>query len=606
MVYESSYDSGRRPFKPDLTRGYWAAPSDFIYTCISLGFRMDVVSMGWFLYQRMGGTIILYILCMFLFVVPIIVIQSFMGQFSSTGFISTFRISPIFKGLGYISLFVNLAVLSYYSLFAAVPLLYLFHSLRPTLPWSCEGIEKWFPNSTEAEVKHSCKMLDVVEINASMIANNESNKYIGYEVPSVLFFNSIFGGDDVMESYGYNSPFLFSWELLVCTLLSWAIVAGVFYRFYNTELMSKFLRYTIWTSLILLLICVGRFMLLSNDWMYIFSYFMAKPLNILEGIPNTVLFIVSAFGPGWGSIIALASFNRFRANIMNYSWIICLGQMGIFMAYGIITHIIQGYFKSLTIHYEDVDNLYVYVNHHWALYLSSGSVIATMSWPNLWSIIFYAMLTLTALITMINCLFSIYQSIFDEFEMLRSRRTEVTLGLIGVLAFLSLYTCSNHGVLFFSAMSMDSLFTQTALNLLLLLVVLWVYGRVRFQRDIEFMLGQRFATWKVNMLRFVAPICLCLLLLVAIIGSFFEHSISSIVILIAAVFLIVLPWLYVPGYMIYVLLQTTGSFKMRLQRCSRPMDWYPVEMEERQRYEGAMGNMDITHQLNRIADGVVP
>lgn len=69
-------------------------------------------------------------------------------------------------------------------------------------------------------------------------------------------------------------------------------------------------------------------------------------------------------------------------------------------------------------------------------------------------------------------------------------------------------------------MSTDSLFTQTSLNLLLLLVVLWVYGRVRFQRDIEFMLSQRFATWKVNMLRFVAPICLCILLVSKFITRF--------------------------------------------------------------------------------------
>lgn len=52
-------------------------------------------------------------------------------------------------------------------------------------------------------------------------------------------------------------------------------------------------------------------------------------------------------------------------------------------------------------HYDDVDNLYVYVNHHWALYLSSGSVLATMSWPNLWSIIFFSMLAMMALITMV-------------------------------------------------------------------------------------------------------------------------------------------------------------------------------------------------------------
>ncbi|XP_036328156.1 sodium- and chloride-dependent neutral and basic amino acid transporter B(0+)-like isoform X2 [Rhagoletis pomonella] len=485
-------------------------------------------------------------------------------------------------------------------MFAAVPLLYLFHSLRPTIPWSCEAVESCLKNSTDTEVEHSCKLKNMVEINASMANSNESYKYIRYEVPSVLFFNSIFGGDDLMENYEYDSPFMFSWELLLCTLLSWAIVAAVSYRFYNTELMSKFLRYTIWTCLTLLLISVIRFMLISMDVKYIFSFFIAKPRDLAEGIPNTILFIVSAFGPGWGSIISLASFNRFKANIMSYSWIICIGQMGIFIAYGILTHIIQGYFKSITEHYDDIDNLYVYVNHHWALYLSSGSVLASMSWPNLWSIIFFSMLALMALITMITSLFSVFQSVFDEFEMLRSRRTEVTFGLIGVLAFLSLYTCSNHGVVFFSAMSMDSLFTQTSLNLLLLLVVLWIYGRFRFQRDIEFMLGQRFATWKVNVLRFVAPICLCLLLLIAVIAAYYEHRVASIVIHIVAVLLIVLPWLYLPGYMIYVLLQTSGSFMMRFRRCCRPMDWYPVEMEERQRYEEAMGNMDITHQLSQI------
>ncbi|CAD6999784.1 unnamed protein product [Ceratitis capitata] len=431
-------------------------------------------------------------------------------------------------------------------MFAAVPFLYLFHSMRPTLPWSCEGMENWFINRTDVEVEHSCKLKDMVEINASIANSNDTYKYIGYEVPSVLFFNSIFGGDDLMANYEYDSPFMFSWELLLCTLLTWGIVAGVFYRFYNTELMSKFLRYTIWTSLILLLTCVIRFMLLSLDFKYVFSFFIAKPSDIGEGIPNAIVFIVSAFGPGWGAIVALASFNRFKTNIMSYSWIICIGQMAIFMAYGILTHIIQGYFKSIIDHYDDVDNLYVYVNHHWALYLSSGSVLATMSWPNLWSIIFFSMLAMMALITMITSLFSVFQSIFDEFELLRSRRSEITFGIIGVLAIISLYTSSNHGVVFFSAMSTDSLFTQTSLNLLLLLVVLWVYGRVRFQRDIEFMLSQRFATWKVNMLRFVAPICLCILLLISVVAAFFEHSVASIVIHITAVLLIILPWLYLP------------------------------------------------------------
>jgi len=35
---------------------------------------------------------------MFIFLVPSIVMHSFMGQFSSSGFISAFRLSPFFKG----------------------------------------------------------------------------------------------------------------------------------------------------------------------------------------------------------------------------------------------------------------------------------------------------------------------------------------------------------------------------------------------------------------------------------------------------------------------------------------------------------------------------
>ncbi|CAD6999782.1 unnamed protein product [Ceratitis capitata] len=52
--------------------------------------------------------------------------------------------------------------------------------------------------------------------------------------------------------------------------------------------------------------------------------------------------------------------------------------------------------------------------------------------------------------------------------------------------------------------------------------------------------------------------------------------------------------------MIYIMLQTTGTYKTRFKRCCRPMDWYPVELEDRQRYEQAMRNTDMTHQLNSL------
>lgn len=62
---------------------------------------------------------------------------------------------------------------------------------------------------------------------------------------------------------------------------------------------------------------------------------------------------------------------------------------------------------------------------------------------------------------------------------------------------------------------------------------------------------------------------------------------------------------FVPGYCIYNLAQTTGNILMRFKRCCRATDWYPVKAEDRQRYEEEMANTDeITHQLTDVADEV--
>ncbi|XP_051859289.1 sodium-dependent serotonin transporter-like [Drosophila albomicans] len=67
-------------------------------------------------------------------------IQTFLGQFSTSGAISAFRVSPIFKGIGYSILLLNLGTLTYYSVNAAVPLIYAVNTLHDVLPWmSCNN-----------------------------------------------------------------------------------------------------------------------------------------------------------------------------------------------------------------------------------------------------------------------------------------------------------------------------------------------------------------------------------------------------------------------------------------------------------------------------------
>ncbi|XP_033159915.1 LOW QUALITY PROTEIN: sodium- and chloride-dependent glycine transporter 1 [Drosophila mauritiana] len=466
MIYETSYDSGHKPFSPDLKRGKWDKPTDYIFACFGLALKLDIfVASYWFFFDMGIFGMLPYLVYMVIYLVPIMVIHSFMGQFSSSGFISAFRLSPFFKGMGYVSVFLTIAMLIYYSIFAAVPLLFMINSFRPTLPWSCEGFKLWY-NESDGR-KTTCNMT-ISEDLTDISDNNTHFHRILFHVPSVLYFLNNF------ES-----------------------VQGEYY----TDLRQES----------------------ELSWRFV-------------------------------SLFILVWAGSFDSQVLT----------------------------------------------HWTLFLSSATALSSLGWPNLWTFIYYTMLLMAALIVITTQIFTVLQSLFDEFEILRVRKQEVTFGLIGGIAVCSFYFCTNHGITFFAALGLDAIFSHSLLHLLLLLVVLWIYGRERFQRDIEFMLGQPFASWKIFILRFIAPIILIMCLVLGIFVCYMEHSYTSPIVLGISIVLVILPMMAIPGYGIYYIYRSTGSFCERFRRTCRPTDWYPVEMEHRQQYEEAVSNTDMTQQLTAV------
>ncbi|KAI8125154.1 Sodium- and chloride-dependent glycine transporter 2 [Lucilia cuprina] len=590
---QSSYESGRSPFLPDTKRGYWANPSDFIYAGLGLAFRLDVFSMSWFFMMESSviAFVPIYLISLFLYIIPFIVIQSFLGQFSSSGYISAFRLTPLFKGIGYVTLAVNICVLSYYSIFAMVPLVYMFASMQPTLPWECDGFMKWATNLTKEEEINLCNLY----IRNETEMNSTDYRFYNHHIPSVLYFKTLF--NDINLFSFDDVEFSMSWQLILCAIIVWSIVILFVYKFFNTEMFGVIVRYTVWTLVGLLTVCLIRFSFLPGSGHVYRRVVIPTWRDIVNGLASIPLYGLSAFGPGWGLFISLSSFNKFKTNIMKNSWLIGLGQLGIIIGLDLLANFTEQYFGEATEY-----NYYSEVEHVWVLYLSTGSAMSHMAWANLWSIIFYFMLFLAAMLLIIIQLYTILTTIFDEFVSLRERKLEVCIGLVAATAAVSLYFTSNHGVTYFTALTADTYITQTAINLLLLLIVLWIYGRVRFQRDIEFMINERFSTWKINILRFVAPLGMLLALALFIQLAFWEHYFSNLIIDLYAVLLIGVPWLVVPGYAIFCMIKTMGTIKTRFLRCCRPTDWYPVEADDRQQYEKTVGNADITHTLNEVKE----
>ncbi|XP_068143602.1 sodium- and chloride-dependent glycine transporter 1-like isoform X1 [Drosophila tropicalis] len=599
MVYESSYESGQKPFRPDLQRGKWEKPTDYLFACFGLALKLDVfVASYWFFFDMGLFGMMPYYIYMVIYLVPILVVHSFMGQFSSSGFISAFRLSPFFKGMGFVSLFLSVSMLVYYGIFAAVPLIFIINSLRPTLPWSCEGIGHY------ANISHYpmtiCNKTNT-ELDDLMASDNETEIFLTttVHVPSVLFFKHHFQSYD-SEKFSYlDDEYELSWNFVGLFLVVWAIVAFIFYKFSETAKFGKFIRYMVIGTLIILLVCFVRFIFLPGALDGLTHYMKPRLDDMLTGGISTSIMMLQALGAGWGSIIALSSFNEFKTNIMNYSWIIAFGQVTIYILFGMVTFMLDHFFQEMK-----ADRFETYVENHWLLFLSSASALASLEWPNMWTILYYSMLLMAALIVISTQIFTVLKSLFDEFEGLRHYKQEVTFGVIGGLAICSFFFCTNHGILYFSSLSLDAIFSHSVLHLLLLLVILWIYGRERFQRDIEFMLGQPFASWRIIVLRFVAPLMLIYLLLMGIFISVLEHSYSSTVVLIISTVLVLIPLLFIPGYGIYNMWQGAGTFCVRFRRACRPTDWYPLETADRQLYEESMGTSDITHQLYEVTEEV--
>jgi len=127
---------------------------------------------------------------------------------------------------------------------------------------------------------------------------------------------------------------------------------------------------------------------------------------------------------------------------------------------------------------------------------------------------------------------SVITALFDEFETLRSKRTIVISSLVFCLTASSVYFCTQVGMeltnywkywlilkfvfqLGFSQLTQLpnlAVFTHVFISGVLLLMTTWVYGRVRFQCDLQFMLGKTISSFKIFFIRFVTPIFLGLCL----------------------------------------------------------------------------------------------
>ncbi|KAM6241929.1 sodium-dependent serotonin transporter-like [Spheniscus humboldti] len=290
--------AGLPPLGPQThPRDKWSKKMDFLLSVI--GFAVDLGNIWRFpyiCYQNGGGAFLIPYTLMAVFGgVPLFYMELALGQFHRTGAIPIWkRICPIFKGIGFAICIIGLYVSFYYNTIIAWALYYFYSSFSGTLPWaSCDN--PWnTPDCTNYFGRSN-----VTWTNFSRSPAEE------FYTRKVL---------EIQKSGGLYDMGGIHWQLLLCLFLIFTIVYFSLWKGVKTS--GKVVWVTATLPYVVLLILLVRGATLPGAWRGVIFYLRpdwGKLLSTAVWV-DAAAQIFFSLGPGFGVLLALASYNHFHNN----------------------------------------------------------------------------------------------------------------------------------------------------------------------------------------------------------------------------------------------------------------------------------------------------
>ncbi|XP_076591922.1 solute carrier family 6 member 4a [Chaetodon auriga] len=537
-------------------RETWSKKVDFLLSVI--GYAVDLGNVWRFpyiCYQNGGGAFLLPYLLMAVFGgVPLFYMELALGQFHRSGCISIWKhICPIFKGIGFAICIIALYIAFYYNTIMAWALYYLLSSFRPTLPWT---------TCTNAWNTANCNRYMSTDHNVSW-SNSSTSPAEEFYTRQVL---------QVHLSPGLHQLGSVSWQLALCLLFIFTIVYFSIWKGVKTS--GKVVWVTATFPYLVLLVLLIRGATLPGAWRGVVFYL--KP--DWEKLLSTTVWIDAAaqiffsLGPGFGVLLAFASYNPFHNNCYKDALVTSSVNCLTSFLSGFVIFTVLGYMAEMR--QQDVDAVAKDAGPS-LLFIIYAEAIANMPAATFFSIIFFLMIIMLGLDSTFAGLEGVITAMLDEFpHILVKRREWFVFGLVCVCYLGALSTLTYGGA--FVVKLFEEYATGPAVITVVLLEVIavsWFYGTNRFCNDIQVMLGfYPGCFWRVCWV----AICPCFLLFIIIsflafppeVRLFNYHFPPWTTVL--GYCIGVSSFICVPAYMVYHLLNAKGTFKQRLLKSITP------------------------------------
>ncbi|XP_046542282.1 sodium-dependent proline transporter-like [Haliotis rubra] len=547
-------------------RGNWGGKLDFFMSCVGYAVGLGNVWRFPYLCFRNGGGAFLvpYVIMLALAGLPMFFFEMALGQFASLGPITIWRVNPLFMGIGFAVVIICTMVCVYYNVIIMYSMFYLMVSiinLDGNLPWMSCG-NYWntpactmsarpsFDNITDVEkLNITMRHLEPDCVNTTLSRMNLNYSDLTYNLtlsnftacndtkswrlitPSEEYWTNFVLNIDQAEDLGNVGGV--SLKLAFVLLLSWLVLFFCLKKGVQTS--GKVVYFMATFPYIVLICLLVRGLTLDGHMLGVNFYIIPKWERLLDATVwrEAATQIFFSLGPGFGSLMTMASYNPFKHNCHRDAVIVSLINCGTSVFAGFVIFSMLGFMAHTT--NQDVKD--VAVDGPGLVFVVYPEGIARMPVAPLWSFLFFFMLVALGLDSQFGMMESVLSAIIDAFPaFLRRHRTIFTLccvhtkhhlqQLLQLLSVLPLLVpqrqLSLHYTYTYIALVIR-IYTLSALGPYVLSVIHMlsvVAGLRRFCRDVELMMGFQpnyywQATWLV-----ITPLAI----VVMIVMSFVQYS----------------------------------------------------------------------------------
>ncbi|XP_061516456.1 sodium-dependent serotonin transporter [Anopheles gambiae] len=619
-------------------RETWSQKAEFLLAVI--GFAVDLGNVWRFpyiCYQNGGGAFLIPYCIMLLFGgLPLFYMELALGQFHRCGCLSIWkRICPALKGVGYAICLIDIYMGMYYNTIIGWAVYYLFASFSSELPWTKCG-NPWNTENCSpvtGRVNETVTSTVATATTTAMSSMSTGAASAGVTLVASALGNSTMGTTH-SHYYQYEHHLLSSTlptMLSNLTTSTMATVAGVVggasapalsspaREFFERQVLEQYksngldfmgpvkpslalcvfgvfvlVYFSLWKGVrsagkvvwvtalapyVVLLILLARGVTLPGAAEGIRYYLTPQwdKLNNSRVWIDAASQIFFSLGPGFGTLLALSSYNKFNNNCYRdallTSSINCLTSfLAGFVIFSVLGYMAQVQNKSI----EEVG-----LEGPGLVFIVYPEAIAMMKGSVFWSIIFFLMLITLGLDSTFGGLEAMITALCDEYPRTIGRRRELfVLILLGLIYICALPTMTYGGVYLVNFLNVYG----PGLAILFVVFVeaagvFWFYGVENFSADIEQMLGKKPSLfWRICW-KYISPTFLFCILIFSLLGyeemlgEEYEYPEWSVA---AGWALTLSSVLCIPTYMVYKFLISPGNCNDRLRRTFKPEPLIPT------------------------------